>query len=313
MANKLWRWMVFLLIFLASGCQALPSESNLPTRAVAAATVTPPTASASNQPSPVPPTFTPLPESVLVSPTAENLPSRTPRSTHTPFPTITQTPTETPTASATPTETQTPTNTPIITTLNLLPNPSFEGGWYNLNGVPELQIPNQWTLEWDEGHNPLDPDPWNAFVRPETRVLNFDFLPADEHSTFIWDGSHTVKIFKGEGAISYRLFTSVFLQPGDYFFEINIYPDLVIEYTEAGGKIFADDPLAGELQFIVDVPASTWILPRFGQRNTYAHTFTVTYGRLVKIGLAVRGRWAIENNGWFMDDWSLTQLPDEGN
>jgi hypothetical protein len=309
MANKLWRWMVFLLIFLASGCQALPSESILPTRAVAAATVTP--AFASNPPSPVPPTWTPLPESALVSPTAEQLPSRTPRPTSTAFPTITQTPSQTPTASPTPTETPTPTTTPfVISGQNLLPNPSFEGGWYHINGVPELQVPNQWTLEWETGNNPLDPDPWNDFVRPESRVLNFDFLPADEHDTFIWDGSHTVKIFKGEGALYFRLFTFVFLQPGNYFFEINIYPDLVVDYTEDGGKIFADDPLAGEIQFLVDVPASTWILPHFGQRNTYAHSFTVTNGRLVKIGLAVRGRWAIENNGWFMDDWSLTQIPE---
>lgn len=159
------------------------------------------------------------------------------------------------------------------------------------------------------GDNPLDPDPWNAFVRPESRVLNFDFLPANEHDIFIWDGEHTVKIFKGEGALYFNLTTLVYLLPGNYLYEINIYPDLIVEYTDDGGKIFADDPLAGEIQFIVDVPASTWILPRFGQRNTFAHSFTVTSGRLVKIGLAVRGRWAIENNGWFMDDWSLTQLP----
>jgi hypothetical protein len=192
----------------------------------------------------------------------------------------------------------------------LLPNPSFEGGWYNLNGIPELQVPNLWTLEWDAGNNPLDPDPWNAFVRPESRVLNFDFLPPDEHDLFIWDGSHTVKIFKGEGAISFRLFTFVFLQPGEYVFEINIFPDLVVGYTEGGGKIYADDPLSGEIQFLRDVPASTWILPHIGRRSTYGNTFTVENGRMVKIGLAIRGRWAIENNGWFMDDWSLTQLPD---
>ena len=29
---------------------------------------------------------------------------------------------------------------------NLLPNPSFEGGWYHPNGIPELQIPEDWQF-----------------------------------------------------------------------------------------------------------------------------------------------------------------------
>lgn len=308
MFKKHWFLLVCLFIFPASGCQALNAESGIPTRVAAAPTVE--LVSAVESPAPVPPTWTPLPGSVLVSPTAEQRPSRTPQSTYTPWPTITQTPTETPTSSPTPPVTPTPTNTPVQIGQNLLPNPSFEDGWYHINGVPELQVPNQWTLEWVAGENPLDPDPWNEFVRPESRVLNFDFLPPSEHDLFIWDGSHTVKIFKGEGAIYFSLTTVVFLQPGTYNFEVNIFPDLVVDYTEAGGKIYADDPLTGEIQFIVDVPATTWIYPHFGRRSTYGHTFTIDNGRQVKIGLAMRGRWAIENNGWFMDDWSLHPVPE---
>jgi hypothetical protein len=288
----------------------LNPEPDVPTRIAAAASVTPgPTL---ETPGEVPPTWTAVPGSALVSPTADQLPSRTPNPTGTVWPTVTPTPSQTPTSTSTPTETPTPTNTPIPAGQNLLPNPSFEDGWYNLGNIPELQVPNLWTLEWDSGNNPLDPDPWNAWVRPESRVLNFDFLPANEHDLFIWDGSHTVKIFKGEGAISFRLFTFVYLQPGDYVFEVNIYPDLIVGYTEAGGKIYATDPLSGEIQFLVDVPATTWIIPHIGRRSTYGHTFTVETGRMVKIGLAIRGRWAIENNGWFMDDWSLTQVPASG-
>jgi hypothetical protein len=251
-----------------------------------------------------------LPGDVLVSPTADQLPSRTPNPTQTVWPTITLTPSETPTSTPTPTETATPTSTPIPIGQNLLPNSSFEEGWYHINNIPELQVPNQWNLEWESGNNPLDPDPWNAFVRPESRVLNFDFLPEREHELFIWDGSHTVKIFKGEGAISFRLSTFVFLQPGTYVFETNVFPDLIVGYTEGGGKIYADDPLAGEIQFIVDVPATTWFSPHIGRRSTYGHTFIIDNARLVRIGLAARGRWAIENNGWFMDDWSLIQVPE---
>jgi hypothetical protein len=308
MSRKLLLWLAFLFVFLASGCQVLSPETELPTRAVSVATID--SAVPTSLPGTVPPTWTPLPGSVLVSPTTDRLASRTPQPTHSPFPTLTPTPSDTPTITPTPTETSTPTHTPVAVGQNLLPNPSFENGWYHINGIPELQVPNQWTLDWVAGDNPLDPDPWNDFVRPESRVLNFDFLPPSEHDLFIWDGSHTVKVFKGEGALYFSLTTMVYLLPGDYVFEINVFPDLIVEYTEAGGKIYADDPLSGEIQFIVDVPATTWILPHIGRRSTYGHTFTVTNGRLVKIGLGVRGRWAIENNGWFMDDWSLTQLPE---
>jgi hypothetical protein len=197
---------------------------------------------------------------------------------------------------------------PPATGANLLPNPSFENGWYNLNGIPELQIPNEWTLEWDAGNNPLDPDPWNAFVRPESRVLPKDFLPANEHSTFIWDGNHTVKIFKGEGAISFRLLTQRHLEPGQYLFEVNIFPDLVVGYRPDGTKIWAPDTLSGEVQFLVDGVYSGWRLPTFGRRNTLTHLFTVTEPHTITLGIWIRGRWAIENNGWFMDNWSLRQI-----
>jgi hypothetical protein len=180
----------------------------------------------------------------------------------------------------TPTATSPP---PIVDTSNWLPNPSFEEGWYHYNGIPELQVANQWRLEWDEGENPLDSASWNRFVRPETRLLNRDFLPSSEHSTFIWDGDWTVKVFKREGALSFRLITD-------------------------GRKVWASDPQSGELQFIVDVPASQWYFPTFGQKNTLMHAFEVTEARTYRIGVAFRGRWAILNNGWFMDDWSIQQL-----
>lgn len=188
---------------------------------------------------------------------------------------------------------------------NLLPNPSFEEGWYHLHGSPELQVPDRWLLEWDAGPNPLDPDPWNAFVRPESRVLPAHFLPPAEHATFIWDGRQTVKIFKGEGALSFRLLTDVHLEPGSYVLEINVFPDLVVGYTAGGSKIWAPDPLSGEVRLVVDGGGSGWMLTAFGQKNSFYHTFQVDQARPVRLGVAIRGRWAILNNGWFMDDWSL--------
>lgn len=209
----------------------------------------------------------------------------------------------------TPSPTPRPLITPVPGNPNLLPNPSFEEGWYHPTPyISEIQIPVQWHLAWDEGENPLDPAPWNVFVRPESRLLSKDFLPTAEHDVFIWDGDWTVKIFKGSGALSYRLSTEVYLPPGTYLLNIHIFPDLVDGYTNDGEKIWAPDPLSGEVRFEINGESSNWILPKFGQKNTLQAIFEVSNQQQVDLLVAIRGRWAIRNNGWFMDDWSLTRM-----
>lgn len=210
-------------------------------------------------------------------------------------------------AAPTPTPQPPPPQPPPVTGVNILPNPSFEEGWYNQNGLPELQLPNRWYFEYDEGPNPFDPAPWNAFVRPETRVLPAAQLPGHERPLFIYDGSYTVKIFKGYGAISVRLLTDVALDPGTYEFKISVYPDLVQSYDN-GTKVWASDPQSGEVRFIISNGGSGWLLPTFGQKNTLTHTFTVSQSQTVRLGVALRGRYALPNNGWFMDDWSLKRV-----
>lgn len=190
---------------------------------------------------------------------------------------------------------------------NLLPNASFEGGWRHPGGIPELQVPEKWLFEWDEGVNPFDPEPWNAFVRPEVRVLPAEFLPPHEHNLFIWDGQQTLKIFKGWGAVSFRLLADVHLQPGRYVLEISLFPDLVVDYVN-GEKVWAPDPLSGEVRLIAGSGGTAWILPTFGQKNTFTYTFTLSQPQTMRVGAAMRGRWAIRNNGWFMDDWWLYRV-----
>lgn len=233
----------------------------------------------------------------------------------TPVPSPTFLPTATSAATATDSATPPPPPAALTATppppapgANLLPNASFEEGWYHINGIPELQVPNRWVLEWESGDNPLDPDPWNDWVRPEIRVLSADFLPPAEHGLFIWDGRQTVKVFKGQGAISFRLLTDVYLEPGNYQFEIYFFPDLVDDYTDGGEKIWAPDPLSGEVRLVLGGQTTEWVLPTFGQKNRLAHTFSVETGQVMRLGAAIRGRWAIENNGWFVDDWSLQRL-----
>jgi hypothetical protein len=221
-------------------------------------------------------------------------------------PTLTSTPTPTPQPMSTPRPTPTPTR--VTGGSNLLPNPSFENGWYHPSGIPELQIPNQWIFEWDEGDNLLAPEPWNNWVRPEVRVLPRDFLPPHERDLFIWDGIHTVKVFKGYGALSYRMKTTVNLPPGRYQLEVSVFPDLVVGYTSDGQKIWAPDPKSGEVRITIDGRHGSWILPIIGQKNTIRRTFNVDQSKDVSITVAIRGRWAILNNGWFMDDWRLATV-----
>ncbi len=199
---------------------------------------------------------------------------------------------------------------PIQTTTlgsNLFPNPSFELGWYHPNGIPELQIPNNWTFSWDEGPTGYGNELWDIWVRPEVRVLPSDQLPDHEHPLFIWDGDQTLKIFKGWGAISFRLTTPVNLEPGNYQMTINFYPDLVVGYDN-GNKIYASDPASGEVAFIVDGAQTEWQFPTFGEQNELIHTFTLSQSGTTTIGVAMRGRYAIQNNGWFMDAWSLQKI-----
>lgn len=271
----------------------------------------------------VPPTWTPQVQSIGAETVLDGTlgPTRTPRSTETAFPTLlpTMTPENSPTplgtsdpATATPepppvTE-AVPTTIPSNPTLgnNILPNSSFEEGHYNLNGISELQLPVGWTFEWDESKTGFGNQSWDVYLRPETRVLSKDFLPAAEHALFIFDGEYTIKAFKQNGAISFKLFRDVYLEPGTYVLEINVYPDLYMDY-QAGVKIWADDPLTGQFRFIAP-EATGWKGTVYGRKNEFTHTFTVDEAGNVPIGAAMRGNHAIMNDGWFFDDWSLKRV-----
>ncbi len=175
-------------------------------------------------------------------------------------------------------------------------------------GIPELQLPTGWAFEWDEGPTGFGNQAWDVWVRPETRVLPYFQLPEGERDYFILDGDYTIKIFKGNGAISFRLFQELNLGPGTYLFRVRAYPDLVEGYQN-GQKIFAGDPLAGEIRFIAPGGGTAWFpVPAFGVWNTLEHTFTITEPQTVYYGIGVRGRYALQNDGWFFDNWELLKL-----
>jgi LysM repeat protein len=190
---------------------------------------------------------------------------------------------------------------------NLLPNPSFEEGWYIFNAINELQLPNGWSVYVDEGPNTLTDDPDDLYFRPEIRVVPSRDLPEAEHANFIFAGDNTIKAFKGGAPTNFAIFTDIALPAGTYRFTIRFFPDIVSIYVE-GQKVWATDPLAAEVRFIQNDGGSGWMTTNIGTRNTMTYDFTVTEAGTVRLGAAFRNRYVNGNNGWFLDDWSLYQL-----
>ncbi len=261
---------------------------------------------------PAPATNTPVPTSTIALPTNTPEPTATStvQPTATPAPTNTSAPapTSAPAAEATDPPAAPPTAVPeTVLGVNLFPNGSFEEGHYNQNGVPELQLPNGWRIEWDEGPTGFGSEKWDTYVRPEARVLSTAFLPPEEHGLYIFNGSHTVKIFKGSGAVSFRLLTDLTLEPGTYIVEAKMFAD-VVEKWENRQKVWPADPTAAEFRFIVGDGGTVWTRQNYGQRNVHNWTFTVDSPQTIRVGIWLRGKYAIANNGWFIDDLSLRRV-----
>ncbi len=191
--------------------------------------------------------------------------------------------------------------------VNLLPNPSFEDDWY-FYLFNELQIPVGWQLSIYEGPNTLEPGPGGTFFRPEVRVITTADLPPDEQAMFVFDGNKTVKAFKGGAPTTFSLFTDVALPAGNYRFTINFFTDTVIAY-ENGQKVWAPDPMSAEVRIIHNDGGTGWVETVSGQRNSLTYDFTLTEPQTVRLGGDFRNRFVMQNNSWFIDDWSLYQLP----
>lgn len=339
--NKGFNWGSTALIGLVAvlaGCGETPAEETaaipiLPTVAVAAKIeeqeiIT----ESSSLDTFLEPTFTPQAQALIIPTSAGNFvftpiptdtpfPTLIPTATRTPNPTSTPVPTRTPFPTAFPTSTATPIGgnvtpefiptsavTPVAAGENILFNPSFEDGHYNKDGIPELQLPNNWGFEYDTGRTGFGDESYDIWVRPEVRVLSKDFIPSSEHADFIADGDHTVKIFKGSGAISYRFSQAHQLEAGTYQFTVNIYPDVISGYESNGAKIFAPDPLSAEMSFLINGSQDAWRVVEIGKRSQFSKTFELSQAEAVQVAVAIRGRFAVENNGWFLDNFSLKKI-----
>ena len=172
---------------------------------------------------------------------------------------------------------------------------------------PNSSCPTAGPLEFDSGNTGFGGQTWDIWFAPEIRVLPYFQLPENERGLFIRDGDYTIKAFKGNGPISLRLLQDIALQPGTYVFRAYVFPDLVTSYD--GGKQYSGDPAAGEVRFISPSGGTGWLqFAAFGTWGNFEHTFTIDTAQTVRIGVGIRGRYALASNGFFVDDWSLQRV-----
>jgi hypothetical protein len=82
----------------------------------------------------------------------------------------------------------------------------------------------------------------------------------------------------------------------------------VVEKWENRQKVWPADPTAAEFRFIVGDGGTNWTRQNFGQINVHNWTFTIDQPQTIKVGIWLRGKYAIGNNGWFIDDLSLRRI-----
>ena len=113
---------------------------------------------------------------------------------------------------------------------NILHNPGFEGGWYDLNMT--MQVPNGWEIAWMAGDIP--PGGSQAADKPETRVLPQMQVPEHERPLFYKDGNYCLKIFWTTPVYA-TLYQDIDLEVGRrYRFVVPIFVDV---YDWEGEKV----------------------------------------------------------------------------
>lgn len=184
--------------------------------------------------------------------------------------------------------------------INYLRNPSFESAL------------TPWSFWYAEPNlaNPYDPSEGARFQQPELQVLGRPDLPEHEHDLFILDGDHTLKIAKYCGAWSASLFQLLDLPQGTYTLKVKIFADLVKGYTDAGDKIWGDDPKGhdGLVSFTVAGIAHKRHSLSPGDWNTQSLTFRAN--GLTRVRVDIMCPFPLINSGVFCDDWTLTRDPE---
>jgi GH25 family lysozyme M1 (1,4-beta-N-acetylmuramidase) len=248
-------------------------------------------------------------------------------------------PTPPPTPAPTPAPTPIPAPTP--TAANLLVNAGWEEGHYHpsdANGYPimALQVPTGWRINWRETKEGAWPNPLSEwpFLRPEMNRLPASKLAPDEQidapQALILEGGHTLKLFKGGGAMNATLITPVAAAdaPRRLRLVVPVFADLVKGYTSKPqqAKVWANDPQQRDGLFRVRVgdravtsgrpewaaitagsTAGGWLALVPGQWNHVVVTFDAPAAAFdLKLDFILP--FALPQNGVFLDRLELREI-----
>ena len=201
---------------------------------------------------------------------------------------------------------------------NLLKNGGFEEGWYDISGTQ--QCPNHWDMGWTEGV-PMG-DGSTVTARPESRVLPRTQVPPDEHNLYYWDGDYTLKMFWAKAPIHISVFQDVSgLEVGrEYRFVVPTYIDT---FDWDKGKNAPTDPFAAEVRLGAGPVGTDWqnenainfsnwanptnTSPYYLARTTLQFKFVATEPQM-RVFVEYKSKWALDNNGIFMDALRLEPL-----
>ena len=200
---------------------------------------------------------------------------------------------------------------------NLFTNPSFEGGWYD---VEIGQVPNGWQWHWLD--NVRVPGSDRPALRPESRVLPMRQIPDFEHDIYFLDGEYCIKIFKPEAPIYVALSQDVHgLEVGrQYRIEAPVFVDT---YDWDEQKVPPGDPYSARVRLGAGPTGSAWMdegaisysawwdggntSPFFLVYTTYTYEFVATAPDMT-VYIEMYCKWGLNNNGFFLDDMALYPL-----
>lgn len=217
-------------------------------------------------------------------------------------------------------------NAPVPVTPTPIPSPilqngSFEDGWYDISIG---QVPNNWEWYWVDGETL--PGSVTKAAAPETRVLPRRQVPPDERDVFFLDGDYCIKVFKSRAPIYAALSQVISGLEKDkrYQFEVPIYVDV---FAWEGDKVPPDDPWAAQVRVGVAPPDATWpdeASTAYGEwwNGDNTEDFYLSYHHIpfefiatqtaMRVYIEVLAKWGMDNNGFFIDDVTLTSLSPVG-
>jgi hypothetical protein len=245
---------------------------------------------------------------------ARLLDSLVPRLTPTPAPT--PMPTTTPAAGTPAPASSSFTGSEVQMDQNLLVNPSFEEGWYD---IYTGQVPDGWRFVWLDGVE--FPGSADAAFAPETMVTQKTSVPPEERSLLFRDGSRCLKVFRGFTPVygaavqdvsgldvgrNYRLIVPIFV---DVF---NWEGQKVAPGGEAARIRLGAAPLGATWRDESAITYSDWWdganTPGFYlQYSDFSFDFEAEEPEMT-IYIELAGIYGLTNNGFFVDDVALYPL-----